>query len=202
MERQIHIKAECGAKFIGIDIILQLIVNAHYSPTADQNMDNSSREVIKSLYKERLMNLVKNEQLMTVCSFDLLPYNPFLNGLTSWNDVSNFLVPIDEFTRICKSWDTEVFIEFIPGELQSEEINDGNQKDVLVPQRSTLYQTRDIDAAQWLGENEAKFQLLTMPQIKAALKTRNSKLWSKGFDDWNRNQTVWPKKKVGKKSSV
>jgi IS4 transposase len=77
-------------------------------------------------------------------------------------------------------------------------------KDKTVKPRTGIYGDRDLDAAVWVRESGADLEKMTVTEIKKALKardvTRDKKLWSHGFDDWNRDQEVWPKKKPGKKS--
>ncbi len=60
---------------------------------------------------------------------------------------------------------------------------------------------RDADAVEWL-KTIHDINALTIPEIETALIARNRTLWSKGFYDWNRTQTVWGKKKTGKKAQV
>ncbi|WP_262964268.1 hypothetical protein [Methylobacter psychrophilus] len=75
-----------------------------------------------------------------------------------------------------------------------------NNATTPVQQRSGKYGERDRDASLWLTTVTPGFvEALTIPEIKAVLVSRNKALWGQGFDDWNREQTVWPKKKAGVK---
>ena len=62
----------------------------------------------------------------------------------------------------------------------------------------TGYEKRDLDAALWLSETQPDIEGMTNEQIELALKARNPALWSRGFKDWKRKQTLLPKKKPGR----
>ena len=58
---------------------------------------------------------------------------------------------------------------------------------------------RDLDAIKWVNVCNPNIEEMTITQIHEALKTRNLKLWIRGFLDWHRNQEIWPKKSPGSK---
>jgi hypothetical protein len=79
-------------------------------------------------------------------------------------------------------------------------VGEENKEDEHLTLRPGIYGQRDLDAAEWYKTKEPEdVEKMTNPQIENALKTRNRPLWNTGFDDWNREQTVWPKKSPGRK---
>ena len=204
MERKIQIKAEDNTKYIGIDIIPELLANEFYPLSTDDDMASTLCQSAKSIYKRQLISLVESKVLIPIDPLFLIPYDPCINGVVIWDHMSHLLVPINEFIRVCKSWDIEVVIEVVPDNLKSDgKIKDGSQKDKLELERKReSYKECDADAKKWLNIAKPNLDMMKGPEIKAALVLRNRTLWTTKYSGWIRYQSVWPKRKVGKKKSV
>ena len=94
-------------------------------------------------------------------------------------------------------------------EQQAEIVNDADtdiQESKNGQQRPGINGKRDLDAAEWYKTMKPEdVEKMTVTEIHTKLKDRDAnknnadKLWAHGFSDWNREQTVWQKKRPGKK---
>lgn len=208
MERKIQIKVEAGAEYIGIDIIPELLANKFYPLSTDDDMASTHCQSAKSVYKRELIGLVESKELIPIDPLFLIPYDPRINGIVIWDYMSHLLVSINEFIRVCNSWGIEVVIEIIHNEQKSEPQDaDDKQDNEQTQYRTGVYGLRDKDAALWLKENTEQISngkttiAIAMMGHKArlaALIGRDSDLWSEGYMDWSRKQTILPKAPRGK----
>jgi hypothetical protein len=78
-----------------------------------------------------------------------------------------------------------------------------------IERRKGINGLRDADAQEWFDEKskDNKWNIENMTEVKIinALQNREKekesqyKLWASGFKEWNRGQTIWSKRKAGKK---
>lgn len=156
MGREIHVKAEAGAEFIGIDQILDLVADIP-PPATDDETAKAFHKIQKDLTrfdcKDNLMNLIKNNQLVPLSPITFLPVDfSGMDNFLSWSYVASNIVPIKEFIRLCESWHIKVIIEFVHDEQQAEAMGNGSgsQVDIESKQRS------ERELTKWMRETWIK----------------------------------------------
>ncbi|WNV04200.1 hypothetical protein RP726_17570 [Candidatus Methylospira mobilis] len=69
------------------------------------------------------------------------------------------------------------------------------------PKAPSIYNQRDDDCRMWLDANNPDTADMKKKEIHDDLKQRNPTLWTTGFDDWWKQQTLIEKKKSGRRKN-
>jgi hypothetical protein len=85
--------------------------------------------------------------------------------------------------------------------LKSKNVINSNLDNERVSTPSSKYETRDIDFRKWIDETKPDLKNMTKAAIQQALRARNSSLWTSGFPDWWKRQTIH-KGTAGRKKKV
>jgi hypothetical protein len=167
-----------------------------------------SFDCVKTQVSEIIGNLEDAEEFLidAIERHKIIPYHPFVGIVTPELSMNGGRWSKSYF----QDWKLTKLLsnEFRDLEVANDELNTvmdeviGSQRNNQQYERKGKYGERDKDAAEWLKElkeSGVNINIMTNPQIYCALKSRNKDLWGKGFYDWNREQTVWPKKRAGRK---
>ncbi|MEI6270566.1 MAG: hypothetical protein WCP01_16945 [Methylococcaceae bacterium] len=174
---------------IPLEDVLQLALTNQLKIIAQADWEYPAAQVIQRgahtpINVEEVANIFYAQEPFTLVGFADNSHDGILRGdqcnITFYPGLSRLIVDATEVKR------------FEGGQSQVKE-------KAVIMKKMQDYKDRDKDAALWLSDVKPDIGTMTISEIKNTLKIRNNSLWGKGFEGWNRQQTVWPKKTKGRK---
>jgi hypothetical protein len=173
-------------------------------PTIGKNMADyihkQGNELIKIQFNQQISDIILDSiyrDELPIYRMPTLQMISFYNEidlkdcLILWHDIK---IILEEKTRQ-KIFDNPVFQEEFKNDI--EQPSNDNTVNIL-----SIYKLRDDDFDMWIKETSLNHESMTKDGIHKELIKRNSQLWTSGFVDWWKRQTIYRGKPGRKKKTI